>query len=83
MARPIHPVRIGPVEITPEELEALQIRRDYKRLREAAGWGSGTSNKEAAILKDLLGDDPASGKRNERTARQRRVSQSPFTKYGY
>lgn len=83
MAHTARPIRIGSVKITPEELEALRIRRDYKRLREAAGWSSSLNHKEASVLKDLLGEDVVSERRNERAARQRQVTRPSFTRYGY
>lgn len=83
MVRTTQPVRIGTVEIAPEVLEALRIRRDYKRLREVAGWRSSMIDKEVSELKDLLGDELVAKRRNERTARQRQVTRLPFTGYGY
>lgn len=77
-------VRIGSIKMTPEELKALQIRRDYKLLREAAGWSSDLiKKKDPSILKDFLGDDYVTKKRNERTAKQRQVTQLPLTGYSY
>ena len=67
MAHAVKPVKVGSIKITSEELEALRILRDYKRLREAAGWSSSMVNKEASVLKDLLGDSLVSRSRNERT----------------
>ena len=83
MAHTVQPVKVGSIKITSEELEALRILRDYKRLREAAGWSSGMINKEVSVLKDLLGKDLVSRRRNERTAKQRQVTQLPFAIYGY
>lgn len=77
------PVRIGRVVITPEELEALRIRRDFKRLRDAAGWESTLIKKDAAILKGLLKGDPIPTEYDEQTAKQKRIVRSPFTGYGY
>ena len=83
MAHAVKPVKVGSIKITSEELEALRILRDYKRLREAAGWSSSMVNKEASVLKDLLGDSLVSRSRNERTTKQRHVTQLPFARYGY
>ena len=83
MAREVQPIRIGSVKITLDELEALRICRDYKRLREAAGWNSRMIDKEVSVLKDLLGDEFVVKRGNERTARQRQVTRLPFAGYGY
>lgn len=76
------PIKIGSSEIPVEMLEALRIRRDYKRLREIAGWRSSMIDKEVSVLKDLLGDELVS-KSNERIARQKQATRRPFTGYSY
>lgn len=73
MTYTVQPVRIGSVKITPEELEVLGIRRDYKRLREAVEWSSSMIDKEVSVLTDLLGDKIVAKRRNERTPRQRQL----------
>ena len=82
MANVTKPIKIGAGEISAEMLEALRIRRDYKRLREIAGWRSSMIDKEVSALKDLLGDELVS-KSNERTTRQRQATRRPFTGYSY
>lgn len=82
MASITRPIKIGASEIPPEMLEALRIRRDYKRLREIAGWRSSMIDKEVSILKDLLGEE-FMAKSNERTARQRPITRRPFAAYSY
>ena len=82
MGRAIEPVKIGSAEISAEELEALRTCRDYKRLRDMAGWHSDMIDKQVSKLKDLLGEEVTKNS-NERTKKQGSHPESPFARRCY
>lgn len=52
------PVKIGSLKLSGDELEILKTYRDYKRLREAAGWSSTLTNNRKSTLKGSLDTNP-------------------------
>ena len=77
------PIKIGSVEIRSDELEALRIYRDYKRLRDTAGWRSSDGIKESQTLKDLLENEMTSVEKNERSRKTRSHPIPPSNRYGH
>ena len=59
------------------------MRRDYKRLREVAGWRSSMIVNENSEMKDLLGGKFVVKKNNGSITKQKQVTQRPFTTYFY
>ena len=77
------PIKIGSVEIRSDELEALRIYRDYKRLRDTAGWHSGERIEKSQTPKDLLENELLSIDTNERSKKTRSQPTLPINRYGY
>ena len=73
------PIEIGSVVLSSKEIEALRVYRDYKKLRDSAGWRSSMPN---LILKDLLGIDNTSQNHGQ-PKRRRSHPRRPDTGYGY
>lgn len=71
----IEPIKIGRLMITPEQMEALRICRDYERLLDVAGWD------EHSELKDLTRGNKPSKQRNGGRRRQGQSTRQPYVGY--
>ena len=83
MLHATEPISIGSIEMSSVELEALRLYRNYKILRDAAGWRSGSANKHVSILKDLLGEGIVPKNNAGEVKGSQHRSEPPFTRRGY